>query len=150
MAYLEEIVRLHGVPHSIVSNQGTGFQMGFWQTLHEAFGALLYFSTTFHSATDKQTGRTIQMLEDMLRACALHFKGVWDEQLVLIEFSYNNRYHSSIGMATYEALYGRKCRTPLCWQDIDESLTIGPDLFQVTADKIRAARRAMLTGGADP
>jgi len=61
---------------------------------------------------------TVQTLEDMLRACTLDFKSAWDEQLALIEFFYNNSYHASIGMALYEALYGRKCRTPLCWQKI--------------------------------
>jgi len=65
----------------------------------------------------------------------LNFKSSWDEQLALIEFSYNNIYHTSIGMAPYEALYRRKCRTPLCWQEIDEALTIRPKLIQDTMDK---------------
>jgi len=73
-ACLEEIVRLHGVPSSIVSDRDTQFQSGFWQKLQEAFGTLLCFSTTFHPATDRQTECTIQTLEDMLRACALDFK----------------------------------------------------------------------------
>ena len=120
-AYLEEIVQLHGVPSSIVSDRDTRFQSGFWQKLQEAFGTLLRFSTAFHPATDGQTERTIQTLEDMLQACTLDSKGAWDEQLALIEFSYNNSYHASIGMAPYEALYGRKRRTPLCWQEIDEA-----------------------------
>ena len=85
-----------------------------------------------------QTERTIQTLKDMLRACTLDFKGAWDEQLALIEFSYNNSYYSSIGMAPYEALCGRKCKTLLCLQDINESLTIRLDLIQVIIDKIRA------------
>ena len=67
----------------------------------------------------------MQTLEDMLRACALDFKSAWDEQLALIEFSYNNSYHASIGIALYEALYGRKWRTPLCWQEIEEALLLG-------------------------
>ena len=73
----------------------------------------------------------------MLRDCALDFKKAWDEQLALIKFSYNNSYHSSIRMAPYEALYGRSCRTPLCWQDIEEALTIGQELIHATTDKIR-------------
>ena len=136
-AYLEEIVRLHGVPHSLVLNRDTWFQLGFSQKLQEAVKTLLRFSTTFHSMRDEQTERTIQTLEDMLRPCALDFKGAWDEQLVLIKFSYNNNYHFSIGIAPYEALYRRKCKTPLCWQDIDESLNIGPNLIQATTNKIR-------------
>jgi len=66
----------------------------------------------------------------MLRACALDFKKAWDEQLALSEFSYNNSYHSSLRMAPYKALYGRQCKTALCWQEIDDTLTIGPDLIQ--------------------
>ena len=92
----------------------------------------------------------------MLRACALDFKKAWDEQLALIEFSYNNSYHSSIEMAPYEALYRRLSRTPLCWKEIDEVLMIGPDLIQGTTQKIRviqermrAAGRVMQTGGID-
>jgi len=103
--------------------------------LQEAFGTLLRFSTTFHPATNGQTERTIQTLEAMLRACVLDYKSAWDEQLSLIEFSYNNSYHASIGMALYEALYVRRCRTPLCWHEIDEALTIGLELIQTTMDK---------------
>jgi len=73
----------------------------------------------------------------MLKACTLDFKSAWDEQLALIEFCYNNSYYASIGMAPYEALYRRKCRTPLCWKKFDEALAIGPELIQATTDKIR-------------
>jgi len=92
-AYLEEIVWLHRVPSSIVSNQDIRFQSGFWQKLQEAFGMLLHFSTVFHPATDGQTECTIQTLEDMLRAYALDIKKVRDEQLTPVKFSYNNRPH---------------------------------------------------------
>ena len=68
-------------------------------------------STTFHTQTDGQVERTIQTLEDMLRSCVIDFKGSWDDHLPLIDFSYNNRYHSSISMAPFEALYGRRCRS---------------------------------------
>jgi len=98
---------------------------------------LLYFSTAFHLATDSQTERMIQNLEDMLRACALDFKQAWDEQLKLIKFSYNDIYHSSIEMAPYEALYGQRRRTPLFWQKIDDSLTIGPELILMSTQKVR-------------
>jgi len=92
---------------------------------------------------DRRTERTIQTLEDMLRACTLDFKKAWDEQLSFIEFSYNNSYNSSIKMASYEALYGIRCRTPLCWQEIDEALTIGPELIQATSDKIWVIQERM-------
>ena len=80
---------------------------------------------------------TSQTLEDILWACALDFKKAWGEHLELIKFSYNNSYHSSIRMTPYTALYEKKSKTPLCWQDIDESLTNGPELIQVTTDNIR-------------
>ena len=72
-------------------------------------------STTFHLQMDGQAERTIKTLEDMFRACVIDFKGIWDEQIPLIEFAYNNSYHSSIQIAPYEALYGRRCRYPFCW-----------------------------------
>ena len=73
----------------------------------------------------------------MLRACTLDFKSAWDKQLALIKFSYNNNYQASTGMAQYEALYGKKCRTPLYWQEIEEALTVGLELIQATTDKVR-------------
>ena len=75
----------------------------------------LHFSTTFHLQTNGQSKRTIQILEDMIRAYVFEFKRNWDDHLLLIEFAYNNGCHSSIGMAPYEALYGRKCQSPICW-----------------------------------
>ena len=87
----------------------------------------LKFSTSFHPQIDGQTKRTIQSLEEMLRACALDFKKSWDEHLSLLEFSYNNSFHYSIDMAPYEALYERKCRTPLAWCEVGERLILGPE-----------------------
>ena len=111
--YVEEIVRLHGVPLTIVSDRDPRFVSRFWKSLHEALGTKLQFSTAFHPQTDGQSERTIQTLEDMLRACALDFGGKWDRHLPLVEFTYNNSYQVTIGMPPYEALYGRKCRSPL-------------------------------------
>ena len=78
-------------------------------------GTRVDLSTTFHPQTDGQSEHTIQVLEDMLRACVLEFGGQWDQFLPLVEFAYNNSYHSSIEMAPFEALYGRRCRTPVSW-----------------------------------
>ena len=126
--YVAEIVRLHGVPISIVSDRDPRFTSRFWESLQKAMGTRLRFSTAFHPQTDGQSERTIQTLEDMMRASVLEFQGNWDEHLPLLEFAYNNSYHSSIGMATYEALYGRKCRSPICW-DIEGLRQIeGPEL----------------------
>ncbi|KAL9253722.1 Transposon Tf2-9 polyprotein-like protein [Drosera capensis] len=126
--YVREIVRLHGAPSSMVSDRDTRFQARFWQGLQKTFGTRLNFSTAFHPASDGQTERTIQTLEYMLRMCVLDFRGSWDHHLPLVEFAYNNSYHASIGMAPFEALYGRKCRSPVCWNDIEDTLIVGPEL----------------------
>ncbi|CAH1435415.1 unnamed protein product [Lactuca virosa] len=90
----------------------------FWKKFHEELGTRLYFSTAYHPQTDGQSERTIQTLEDMLRACVLDFGGSWDTYFPLAEFSYNNSHHSSIGMPPFELLYGRRCRTPICWGEV--------------------------------
>ena len=83
---------------------------------------------------------TIQTLEDMLRACALEFKGSWDIFVPLTEFAYNNSHHSSIGMAPYEALYGRKCRSPLYWDEVGKKYVVGPEMLQVMKEKVTFIR----------
>ena len=137
---MEEIVRLHGVPISLVSDRDPRFTSKFWSSLHDAMGTRLHFSTAFHPHTDGQLERTIRTLEDMLRACVIEFKGNWDTHLSLMEFSYNNSYQSSIGMAPFEALYGPKCRTPVCWDEVGEMRLIGPELVHITLDKIQIVR----------
>ena len=100
----------------------------------------LSFNSAFHPQTDGQSERVIQILEDLLRCCTLDFGGNWSEHLPLVEFSYNNSYQASIGMAPYEALYGRPCRSPLCWAEAEERLALGPELIQETTDKVRIIR----------
>ena len=141
--YVNEIVRLHGVPESIVSDCDPHFTSKFWVILQKALGTKTHFSTAFHPQTDGQSERTIQTLEDMLWSCVLQFKGSWDDQLALMEFAYNNSCHSSIGMAPYEAVYGRQCRTPLCWSEVGERRLIGPELVQFTAEKIDLIRERL-------
>jgi len=128
--YISEIVRLHSVPSSIVFDRDPRFTSRFWESLHKALGTKLILSYAYHPRTDDQTERTIQSLEDLLRACVLEQKGSWDSFLPLIEFTYNNSFHSSISMAPYEALYGRRCRAPLCWVDPGESIALGPEVVQ--------------------
>jgi len=143
--YIEEIVRLHGVPVSIISDRDPRFTSRFWGSLQQALGTRLKFSTAFHPQTDGQSERTIQTLEDMLRACTLDWAGHWDEHLPLIEFAYNNSYHSSIGMAPYEALYGRPCRSPVCWSDVGERQLVGPEIVQMYAEKVDVIRQRLAT-----
>jgi hypothetical protein len=129
-------VSKHGVPVSIISDRDSRFTSGFWRAFQKALGTRLDLSTAFHPQTDGQSERTIQTLEDMLRACVLDFGGNWDKHLPLIEFSYNNSYHASIQCAPFEALYGRKCRSPLAWAEVGESQLIGPEIIVETTEKI--------------
>ncbi|KAD6796212.1 hypothetical protein E3N88_07108 [Mikania micrantha] len=138
--YVDEIVSRNGIPQSIISDRDAHFTARFWESLHESFGTRLDLSTTYHPQTDGQTERTIQTLEDMLRACVIDFGGEWDCHLTLVELSYNNSYHASIGMAPFEALYRRKCRSPICWTEIGESQITSPEIIQETTDKIHQIR----------
>ena len=104
----------------------------------------LTMSTTFHPQTDGQSEMTIQILEDMLQACVLDHKGSWDEHLPLVDFAYNNSYQASIQMAPYEALYGRPCRSPLCWTEVGESSITGLDLIRDTSEKVSLIRQRLL------
>ncbi|GJS84159.1 putative reverse transcriptase domain-containing protein [Tanacetum coccineum] len=138
--YIDEIVARHGVPTSIISDRDGRFTSRFWQTMQKALGTRLDMSTAYHPQTDGQSERTIQTLEDMLRACVIDFGGSWNIHLPLAEFSYNNSYHSSIRCAPFEALYGRKCRSPVLWAEIGDSGLIGPELVQETTDKVVVIR----------
>jgi transposase InsO family protein len=111
--YMTQIVRLHGVLRTIVSDRGPQFTAHFFEHLHKEFGTNLVRSSAYHPQTSGQIERVNQILEDMLRACIISVKGSWDKWLPLAEFSYNNGYQESIKMAPFEALYGQKCRTPL-------------------------------------
>ncbi|KAJ9548812.1 hypothetical protein OSB04_021355 [Centaurea solstitialis] len=138
--YVNEIVTRHGIPLSIVSDRDSRFTSSFWKSFQRVMGSELKFSTAYHPQTDGQSERTIQTLEDMLRACAIDFSGSWEVHLPLIEFAYNNSYHASIQAAPYEVLYGRKCRTPLCWNEVGEKQLAGPEIVQATSEKISQIR----------
>ncbi|GJT70921.1 putative reverse transcriptase domain-containing protein [Tanacetum coccineum] len=111
----------------------------------EALGTSLDMSTTYHPETDGQSERTIQTLEDMLRACVIDFGKSWVDHLSLVEFSYNNSYHASIKAAPFEALYGRKCRSPVCWAEVGQVQLTGPDLVRETTEKIIQIKQRMQT-----
>ncbi|GJT08546.1 putative reverse transcriptase domain-containing protein [Tanacetum coccineum] len=119
--YLKEVVSRHGVPVLIISDHDGRFTSHFLKSLNKALGTRLDMSTAYHPQTDGQSERTIQTLEDMLRACVLDFGKGWDRHLALVEFSYNNNYHTIINAAPFEALYGRKCRSHICWAEVGDS-----------------------------
>ncbi|GJY19303.1 putative reverse transcriptase domain-containing protein [Tanacetum coccineum] len=133
--YLNEIVARHVVPISIISDHNSRFTSRFWQSMQEALGTHLDMSMAYHPQTDGQSERTIQTLEDMLKVCVLDFGGSWDVHLPLVEFSYNNRYHSGVRCMSFEALYGRKCRSPIMWAE--DRLKAARDRQKSYADKRR-------------
>ncbi|GKA43852.1 putative reverse transcriptase domain-containing protein [Tanacetum coccineum] len=141
--YINEIVASHGVPVSIIYDRDSYFTSRFWQSLQKALGTRLDLSTAYHPETDGQSEHTIQTLKEMLRACAIDLGGNWDTHLPLVEFSYNNSYHTSVKCAPFKALYGRKCRTPIAWAEVEESKLFGPDIIQETTDKIVQIREIL-------
>nr|GEV85645.1 putative reverse transcriptase domain-containing protein [Tanacetum cinerariifolium] len=113
--YLKVVVMRHGIPVSIICDRDPRFASNFQRSFQKAMGTQLDMSTAYHPQTDGQRRRTIQTLEDMLRTCVIDFENGWERHLPRIEFSYNNSYHASIKVAPFEALYGQKCRSLVCW-----------------------------------
>jgi transposase InsO family protein len=138
--YMSRIVCLHGVPKMIVSDRGTQVTSRFWERLHEILDTQLHFSSTYHSQTDGQTERVNEILEDMLRACALQYGRSWDKSLLYAKFSYNNSYQGSLKMAPFEMLYGRRCRTPLFWNETGEWKVFRLDILQEVEEQVRMVR----------
>nr|GEY28666.1 reverse transcriptase domain-containing protein [Tanacetum cinerariifolium] len=134
--YIKEIVSRHEVPISIISDRDSHFTSRFWQSMQSALGSQLDMSRAYHPETDGKSKRTIQTLEDMLRACVIDFRKGWEKHLPLVEFSYNNSYHANIKAAPFEALYGRKCRSPVCWAEVGDVQLTGPDIIYETTEKI--------------
>ena len=118
--FLDEIVWCHGIPLSIIMDRGAQFTSRFFRSFQKGSGTIVKLSSAFHPQMDSQAECTIQTLEDMLRACVIDFKGIWDRHLSLVEFAYNNSFHSSISMEPYEALYSRRYRSPIGWYEVGE------------------------------
>nr|GEU94608.1 putative reverse transcriptase domain-containing protein [Tanacetum cinerariifolium] len=143
--YRKKIVCRHGVPVSIIPDRDSLFTSRFWETLQKALGTQLNLSIAYHPETDGQSERMIQTLEDMLRACVIDFVNSWDRHLPLVKFSYNNSYHASIKAAPFEVLYGRKCRSPVCWSEVGDSQLTGLKLIRETTKKIGQIKNRLLT-----
>ncbi|GJV23964.1 putative reverse transcriptase domain-containing protein [Tanacetum coccineum] len=141
--YLKEVVTRHGMLVLIICDLDPRFTSNFWRSFQKAMGTRLDMSTAYHPETDGQSERTIQTLEDMLRACVIDFGNGWEGHLPLIEFSYNNSYHASIKAAPFEALYGRKCRSPVCWAEVGDARLTGPELVHETTEKIVQIKQRM-------
>nr|GFA39637.1 reverse transcriptase domain-containing protein [Tanacetum cinerariifolium] len=134
--YLDRIVTRHRTPISIICDRDGRFTSNFWKSFQKVLGTNLDMSTAYHPETDGQSERTIQTLEDMLRACVIDFGKGWVKHLPLVEFLYNNSYHASIKVAPYEALYGWKCRSPMCWAEVGEAQVTGLEMIQEMTKKI--------------
>nr|GEU39699.1 putative reverse transcriptase domain-containing protein [Tanacetum cinerariifolium] len=134
--YLKQIMCRHGVPISNIFDRNGHFTSRIWKSLQETSRTNLDMSTAYHPQTDGQSERKIKMLEDMLRACVIEFRSSWDRHLPLVEFSYKNSYHTSIKALPYEALYGRKCRSHVCWSEVGDSQLTDPELIRDTTEKI--------------
>jgi hypothetical protein len=126
-----------------VFDRGPQFTAHFWEYLHKGLGTSLIRSTAYHPHIDGQTERVNAVLEDMLRAYILSSKGSWESWLPLDEFAYNNNYQESIKMAPFEALYGKKCRTPLNWIEPGERRYYGIDFVEEAEKKVHIIQQNM-------
>ena len=117
----------------------------YWKSFQKAMGTPLIMRTAIHLQTNGQSNRTIQVLEDMLRACVLDHKGSMEEHLPLVEFAYNNSYQASIQLTSYEALYRRPCQSPICWTKVGESSITGLDMMRDTSEKVGLIQQCLLT-----
>ncbi|GJR50497.1 putative reverse transcriptase domain-containing protein [Tanacetum coccineum] len=140
---LNRIVARHGIPATIICDRDGRFTSNFWRSFQKALGTDICMSTAYHPETDGKSERTIQTLEDMLRAYVIDFGKGWVKHLPLAKFSYNNNYHASIKAAPYEALYGRKCQSPMCWAEVGEAQLTGLELIQETTEKIVLIKQRM-------
>nr|GFC68419.1 putative reverse transcriptase domain-containing protein [Tanacetum cinerariifolium] len=129
---------------SIILERDPRFALRFWKSLQKSLGTNLDMSIAYHPETDGQSKRTIQTLEDMLRAYMMDFGNGWDKHLPLAEFSYNNSYHTSIKAAPFEALYERKCRSPVCWSEVGDSQLTGPKMIRKMTEMIVQMKNRLL------
>ncbi|GJT91039.1 putative reverse transcriptase domain-containing protein [Tanacetum coccineum] len=132
--YLKEVVMRHEIIILIICDRDPRFASNFWRSLQKALGTNLDMSTAYHPQADGQSERTIQTLEDMMRDCAIDFRKGWVDHFPLVEFSYNNSYYASIKASPFKALYGRKCRSPVCWAEIKKRMQATRDRQKSYAD----------------
>ena len=143
--YMEQVVRLHGIPKKIILDRDPVFTSSLWRSLQCELGTQLNFSFVYHPETDGQTEHVNQILEDMLRMYVMDRPKKWEEFLHLVEFSYNNVYHSSLSMAPSQALYGQPCRTPLSWDNLEDKILLGPEMLQEMEQQVKQIREYLTT-----
>eukprot|EP00253_Pinus_taeda_P006284 PITA_06284 len=138
--FMQNVFKLHGLPKTIISDHDVKFTSAFWRTLFADLGTQLNFSTAYHPQTDGQTERVNQVVEDMLWAYVMQQPTLWEEYLHLVEFAYNNGYHTSTQMSPFEVMYGRKCRTPSSWGGPEDKLSLGPEMLKEMEDMVKRVR----------
>lgn len=144
LCHVKEVVKLHSslIYHFCWSTQ---FASHFWKAFQKGLGTKFKLNTTSHSRTYGKVGNTIQTLDDMLRECVIYFKGNCDDHLPLIEFVYNNCYHSSITMTLFETLHGRKCRSTVGCFKVGEFSLIGPEVVYKVVEEVQLTRDRLKT-----
>eukprot|EP00253_Pinus_taeda_P005547 PITA_05547 len=138
--FMQNVFKLHGLPKTIISDHDVKFTSAFWKTLFFELGTQLNFSIAYHPQTDGQTEQVNQMVEDMLRAYVMQQPTRWEDYLHLVEFAYNNGYHTSTQMSPFEVMYGRKCRTPTSWGGPEDKLSLGPDMLKEMEEMVNRVR----------
>eukprot|EP00253_Pinus_taeda_P016219 PITA_16219 len=128
--FMREIFQLHGIPQVVISDRDVKFTSAFWKTLFVGLGTQIHFSTSYYPQTDGQIERVNQVLEDMLRMFVMQQPQKWEDHLHLLEFSYNNGHHESLGMSPFEVIYGRKGQVPTDWNSQNNKLALGPDILE--------------------
>ncbi|GJT74768.1 reverse transcriptase domain-containing protein [Tanacetum coccineum] len=141
--YIKEIVYRHGVPILSISDRDSKFTSNFWKSLRKDLGTQLDMSTSYHLQTDGQSEITIQTIEDMLGACIIDFSKSWENHLPLVTFSYNNSNHSSLKSSPFEALYGQKCRSHVCWSEVGDVQLTCPEIIKQTTKKVVQIRNRL-------
>jgi transposase InsO family protein len=134
--FLKEVARLHGIPKTIVSDRDPKFTSNFWRGLFKGFGTNLNFSTTYHHESDGQTERVNRVIKDMMRMYVMDKPSMWEDYLHLVEFAYNNGYHTSLKMSPFKSLYGIKCNTPVSWDNLANRTVVGPEQLKEMEDQM--------------
>jgi hypothetical protein len=141
--YMREIDRLHGIPKKFFSDRDPKFTSKFWKGLFNGFGTNLNFSTAYHPESDGKTEMVNQVIEDMLRMYVMDKPSKWEDYLHLVEFSYNNGYQEYLKMSPFEALYGRKCNTPVSWDNQTDRAVVGLDFLREMEEQMIKIKKSL-------
>ena len=134
--FMKEVAQLHGIPKTTVSDRDPKFTSNFWKGLFKGFRTNLNFSTVYHPESDGQTERVNRVIEDILRMYVMDKPSRWEDYLHLVEFAYNNGYHASLKMSPFEALYSKRCNTPVNWDNPADSKVVGPEFLKEMEDQM--------------